>query len=304
MNRNFDSDRNLAKIYQYLKKEKKAPGRIGLSLRQVFGGIFKYAVLLFVITTTVLPLLWIVISSFKTNMEVLDSAFTFPKTFSFDSYVTVAKVAKIFLYFSNSAIVSFFSVVFALTVFGMAGYVLARFDFKGKNLIYLLFGTTLLIPQNSMMTPIYLLTKYLHIYDTKIALILVYTAIGLPLSIFILRSYFVTIPQELEESAYMEGASFLKTYCHIILPLSKPALASAGALLFLNYWNEFLFALLLTSSQNNRTLPLALSYFLGQFTYDYPSLFAAIVISVIPSIIIYFLIQERITNSMAGALKE
>jgi raffinose/stachyose/melibiose transport system permease protein len=273
-------------------------------MKLVFG-LIKYGTVLFVIIISVFPILWTLLSSFKNNMEVLDNAFSWPSRFSFDSYVNVWTFAKMPMYYANSIIVSFSSTGLALIIYGMAAYVLARFNFKMKNIIFVTFGLTLLVQQTAMIQPIYYLMKVFGLYDTKLALILVYTGTGLPMSIFIMKSYFSSIPKEMEESAYIEGSSFIHTFFRIMLPLAKPAFVSAGVLIFLHFWNEFYFVLLLTSSESNRTVPLALRYFMGAFTYDYPSLFAALILATFPSIVIYIILQEKISESLvAGALKE
>lgn len=266
--------------------------------------IFEYGMMFFLLAISVLPLIWVFISSFKNNMEVLDSPFTWPSKFTLQSYADAIRISKLPVYYVNSLFISTASTFLALFIFAMAAYAVARFNFKGRYLIYIFLSTSLLIPINSMIQPIYFIIKKLQLYDTKIGLIFVYTAFGLPMSFFILRSYFLNIPREIEESAHIDGYGFFGIFTKIILPIAKPALCSAGVMLFLNSWNEFLFALLLTSSEKNRTLPLSLKYFVVNFSYDYPSLFAAIVMIVLPSIIIYVFLQEQIMESIvSGAVK-
>ena len=131
-----------------------------------------------------------------------------------------------------------------------------------------------------------------------------YAALGLPTSLFIFKSYFQSIPKELEEAAYIDGAGFFLTFFVIVFPLAKPGLATGAILQFLTSWNEFMFALILTKSTEVRTLPLALNYFTSQFSFNYTAMFAALTMVILPSIIIYILLQEQITSSMVeGSVK-
>ena len=263
-----------------------------------------YLVMAFVIIICVFPMLWLLLSSFKTNMEVLESAFSLPKTPSFRGYQEAIEISKIHLRYGTSITVSGISTLLSLLIYAMAGYVLARFEFKGKGFVYAMLLSSLLVPGDAMIQPIYRLINKLGLYDTKTALIIVYTAFGMPMALFLLRSSFVDVPKELEEAAYVEGAGFMHTFCQIMLPLVQPALISVAVPTFINNWNELLYALLLTSSEKNRTLPLMLKYFTSSFSFNYPAMFAAMVMYIGPSVLIYILLQEQIMTSMvAGAVK-
>jgi raffinose/stachyose/melibiose transport system permease protein len=270
----------------------------------VLEGGFRYGVLLFVTVISVGPIAWVVLSSFKTNAEVLDSALSWPLSFDFDAYIEALTRTRFFLYFFNSLLVSSLSTIAAVAIFGMAAYVLARYTFRGRDLIYALLISSLLISLVPMQQPITQIIRTLGLYDTLWALVLVYTVRGLPIAVFVLHSFFKSIPRELEEAAVLDGAGFVRIYVNLMLPLARPAMASAGVLIFLNSWNDFLFALLLTQSEETRTLSYALRFFTSMFSYDYPTLFAAVVLTLLPSIVVYVLLQEQIQESLAaGAVK-
>lgn len=264
------------------------------------GQAFRYGILLFVILISLAPFVWVVLSSFKTNAEVLSSALSWPSGFSFTAYVNALTRSRFLLFFFNSLFVSSLATIGAVLVFGMAAYVLARYEFPGRNLIYALLISSILISLIPMQQPILVIIRALRLYDTRWALILVYGVKGLPIVIFVMQSFFKSIPKELEEAAALDGASFLQTYTRVMLPLATPAIASSGVLIFLNSWNEFLFALLLTQSEATRTLSYALRFFVNMFSYDYPTLFAAMFLTLLPSIIIYVLLQEQIHKSLVG----
>lgn len=155
-----------------------------------------------------------------------------------------------------------------------------------------------------MLQPLYLTVNTLGLYDKLIGLIIVYAGFGLPVSLYILSSYFLTIPKEMEESAYLDGASFIKTFFKIILPISKPGFGTAGVMQFLLCWNEFQFAIILTTGNQSRTLPLALYYFKSQFASDYGVMFAATMVVIIPSILVYIVLQKQVVSGLAaGAVK-
>ena len=267
--------------------------------------IFGYGVMLFVIIISLVPFVWTFISSFKTNNEILGSAFSFPTRISFTAYVQAITITKLHLRFVTSLIICVTSTAVALVIYSMGGYVLGRVSFKYKEAVFALLISSLLIPTDAMIQPIYTVINFFGLYDTKMALIVVYTAFALPICLFLLRSFFANIPKEIEESAYIEGAGFYKTFTWIMVPLAQPAIMSAAVLSFLGSWNELLFALLLTSSEKNRTLPLSLKYFVSTFNFNYPPMFAAMVMYMIPSILIYILLQEQIMKSLiVGAVKE
>ena len=267
--------------------------------------ILRYSIMGFVVLISLGPLLWVLLSSFQTSQEILSSALNLPENPSFKGYATAFKYGKILGKFSTSMIVASITTVLAVFFYALAAYVLARFEFRLRVVIFSLLISSILIPGNALIQPIFKLINLLGLYNTKGALILTYTALSMPLCLFLLRSFMLNLPYEMEESAYLEGASFPRTFWSIILPLSKPALMSSAVLTFLGCWHDLLFALLLTSSERNRTLPMAMKYFVQQFTFDYSAMFAALVLYMVPAIIIYIFLQEQIVSGLVGsALKE
>ena len=248
-----------------------------------------------------------VISSLETNGEILSSALNLPANPSLKGYATAFRFARLDLKFVTSLIVAAATTALSLLIYSLAAYALSRFRFRFRlrTLVFTLLISSILIPVNTMVQPVYEMVLRLGLYDTKAALILVYTGFSMPLCLFVLRSYMMHLPFEMEESAYLEGASVPRTFWQIMLPLTQPALVSSAVLTFLGSWNELLYALLLTSSEHNRTLPLAMRYFMQQFTFDFSAMFAALVIYVVPSIILYIVLQEQIMSGIAaGAINE
>lgn len=267
--------------------------------------VLKYVFLILCVITALFPILWVILSSFKTNAEILNSGISLPSKFSFDGYTQALKISPILKYFLNSVIVTSAATVLNVFILAMAGYIFARFNFRGKEAVYFILSLSLIVPMTALLHPVFMTINALGLANTKAGLVLVYTALNLPMSLLILRGTFMTIPKSLEEAAYMDGAGFGRIFFQIMMPVAKSGLTSAAVLTFLNCWNEFTFALILTSSQNARTLPLSLSYFTSQFSFNYTAMFAAITIAVIPSIAVFAVFQEQVVSSLtAGSLKE
>lgn len=250
------------------------------------------------------PIVWVIMSSFKTNAEILSNGIGLPSSLSPDGYISALTISPILKYFGNSVIITVITTVLNVLFLAMAAYVFARARFRGKNLLYFILSLSLVVPTTALLQPVYSVVNTMGLYDTKMGLILVYTAINMPMSLLILRGTFQSIPRALEEAAYLDGAGFLRTFFQIVMPCAKGGLTSAAVLTFLNSWNEFTFALMLTNGQDARTLPLSLSYFTAQFSFNYTAMFAAVTIAVIPSIIVFAVFQEQVVSSLtAGSVK-
>ncbi|MBA2939647.1 carbohydrate ABC transporter permease [Paenibacillus sp. CGMCC 1.16610] len=275
-----------------------------MNIMKYFLLLTKYMFVGLIIVLSVAPFLWVFLSSFKSNMEIMVSSLSLASHFDLSNYEKAFKIAPLARFYLNSVIVAVCGTILNLFILGLSSYVIARFNFRGKNIIIGILSLSLLIPGAALLQPLYLTVKTLGLYDHLFGLILVYAGFGLPTSLFILSSFFLTIPKSLEESAYLDGAGFIKTFYRVILPLSKPGFSTAAVLQFLLCWNEFQFALTLTTGSKSRTLPLALYYFKSQFGSDYGVMFAATIIVIIPSIIVYMIMQEQVVSGLtAGAVK-
>ncbi|MDR1174324.1 MAG: carbohydrate ABC transporter permease [Treponema sp.] len=268
-------------------------------------GKFFIALFLFLIVfVSIMPFLWVLTSSFKTNREILTFSWRFSTGLNLKNYSNAFRIAPIAQYFKNSIFVTFMGIVLNLLFMSMAAYVLARTDFRAKNFFRTLFAMGLLIPGAALLLPLYTSIRAIGLYNNVWGLIVVFTAFGIPTSVFVMSSYFLTIPKEMEESAYIDGAGFVRTYSTIILPLARPAFATAGIMQFLLCWNEFQFSFTLTTGHEARTLPVALYYFKSAFASDYGAMFAAIVLVSLPCIIMYILLQKQVVSGLAsGSVK-
>lgn len=261
---------------------------------------FMYLVELVVILLSVFPILWVVMSAFKTNGEILTSPLALPTSFSLDVFFHLFETYNFPVYFLNSLLAAGVSTLVSLLFYAMGAYVIAKFEFPGRKLLFILFTITLLVPGHSKSQPIFSLVSDLGLFDSIWGVTLVYLSAGMAMSIFVLKAGFMAIPKSLDEAAIIDGAGFMRTFWSINLPLAKSALATAGILMFLGNWNEYYFASLLTHSDSQRTLPIALSFFTSEFSYNYTNLFAALTIVILPGILLYVFAQEQVQASVAA----
>lgn len=262
--------------------------------------IGQYFIMLFVLFISIYPILWVFLSSFKKNPGGL----ALPEQWVFDGYITIFTKLNIAQYFMNSIFVTVISTIISVTIVGMSAYVSARMNFKGKAIITAMFATTLFIPNISISFPIYRFLGNLGLKDSRGGLILIYSGIGIAVTFFIIRSYFLTIPKEMEEAARMDGCGYAATFFKIIVPIAKPGLATAAIMAFLNNWNEFYFASILLKSKDKMTIPALLGQFTTAYSKNLNGMFSAIIISVVPTIIIFCLLSETFVKSLtAGAVK-
>lgn len=266
--------------------------------------LLKYGFMIFFTLIAVGPILWAFLSSFKTYGEINSSALSLPSSFHLDNYKAAFQYAPIAKYFFNSIVIVGSSVLVTVALVAMCAYIISRFEFRMKTLIVLFISASLMLPAQAISQPLFMIFQKLGIFDTRLGLVIVYSAMGIPMSFFVMVSYYKTISTALEESAYIDGASFLQTFFHIILPLAKPGLVTIALLQFINTWNEFYFALMLTSGDTARTVPIALNYYMGTFANNYSALFAAVVMTVLPTILVFIILQRQVMESLtAGAVK-
>ncbi|ABP66313.1 binding-protein-dependent transport systems inner membrane component [Caldicellulosiruptor saccharolyticus DSM 8903] len=250
------------------------------------------------------PFLFMLFTSFKTQSELLSgNTWQIPKQPTVGNFSTVLE-GNFFTYLKNSIIAVSISVVLILIISSMAAFAFSRFKFAFNNVLYSLIIAGMAIPIHVTLIPIYVLTNKIRLYDTVFALIGPYVALSLPMSIFILTEFMREIPIELEEAAKIDGCSMFRLYSDILLPLSTPALITVGIYNGTYLWNEFVFALVLTSSPTKRTLPLGIWDFQAKYGSDIPAIMAFLTLSLLPMLIAYVLGQDKIIKGMmAGAVK-
>ncbi|WP_199619766.1 carbohydrate ABC transporter permease [Paenibacillus alkalitolerans] len=259
---------------------------------------------MFLLAVNMFPLLWILINSLRSDQELNLHPFALPSTPLWSNYAQAWETANLGAYFLNSLFISLLSVLVTLIAGTLASYFLSRFEFKARSFIFMLFVLGMLIPVHATLVPLFIEMKTLNLLNTRLTLLFPYVAFGLPLVIFILVSFMNSFPRELEEAAIMDGSGAMTIFGKIILPMCRPALATAFILTFLNNWNELSFALVLINETKLKTLPLGLALISGQFDNNYTVKMAAFTIVLVPTVLFYVLLQKHVTEGLtAGAVK-
>lgn len=262
------------------------------------------ALLSLVSVTYLYPLLWLIINSLKTDTEMFTDPWSVVPSFQFINYATAWVSGKIGTSFFNSVMVSLISVGLTIVVASMAAFALKRFKWKLSGFVMGVFLIGVMIPIHSTLIPLFMAFNKIKLLNSYISLILPYVAFALPTSIFILGGFMATFPREIEEAAVIDGCSMKGVFWRIIFPLSKSSIATISIFNFVNAWNELMFALIFMSEDRKMTLPVSLTRFKGQYSTSWTIQLAAVVIMVLPSLITYFFLNDRIIKSLTiGAVK-
>lgn len=263
-----------------------------------------FVIFVIVALINIYPLVFSIFCSFKGNLEIFSSFTSLPKRLRFENYITAWKVGNIGRYFLNTIILSVGTLVIAGLFGAMASYVLAKFRFRGKSKIYLLFISGMMIPIQAVLIPLSYIFGKLGIMNNYPVLILLYSAFCFPMTILVLTGFMNGIPTELEEAMVIDGASIFQVFFKMILPLSVPGIVSVSIFNFIQVWNNLLFPLIFISDKNKGTISMGLLAFFGEYSTDYSSSMAGICLTTIPVIIAYVFFQEKIENGlMSGAIK-
>ena len=255
---------------------------------------------------TVFSILWVIASSFKTNRELFQAVWSLPTALQIENYIKAWTVVKMGQYFSNSLIVVLASVFIVLFLSAPVSYILTRVKFKGSGLLLLIFIAGIGIPVQLLYIPLFILLTQIGVINSLWGLGLLYVSLSIPFTVFILSGFFATLPKELEEAATIDGCSDFQVYWKVLLPLASPGLITAAIFNFIFLWNEYQIALVFINDPDLRTLPLGL-YALSnamQYTGDWVGLMAGVVIIMVPTIILYTVLSERmIAGITMGSVK-
>lgn len=254
----------------------------------------------------VFPFAWMVVMSLRTSPEIYAAPYGMPWPPHLDKFVAAFSDFGYATYFKNSILVTVCALVLNILVASMAAYGFARsrFRFALREPIFLAIFIAIMFPPQIILLALYQVMVTYGLYNRLEGLILVYAATSLPLTIYLLRSFFAQIPQEIEDAARIDGCSDFRAFWSVMLPIAKPALTVVTILNAISFWNEFLYAVTFITKQENRTLPLAVMFFLGEAYQDIGMLATGIVIASLPIIVLYLIFSEHFISGMtAGALK-
>ena len=266
--------------------------------------VFVHGFLMLVSLSCLFPLWWAFASSLKTQGTVFNDLSLFPREPHWENYFTAWTKANFGLYFLNSLFYTVTVVIGVILVASMAAYAFSRLQFPGKNIFFLILISTMMIPIPGSFIALYVLLNKLHLVNTRLGYILPQINGGLALGIFLLKTFFDDLPKELEDSARIDGCGRFRVYWHIALPLAKPALAVLAIFNILAVWNEYLLAMLVLGSKELMPLQRGLMVFQGAHITQYSLLMAGIVITVLPVLAVYLILQKHIIKGItAGAVK-
>ncbi|WP_318617152.1 carbohydrate ABC transporter permease [Sporosarcina sp. YIM B06819] len=277
---------------------------IALLKRRTSSQLMLWITLMALLLLITSPILFAILASFKTNIEIFTSPFSLPKSWSFDNIIKAWNLGNFKTYFLNSAFVTIIGMIIVVLVACPAGYAFAQLTFRGNNILFYLILLGMALPVQAIIIPIFYQLRSMGLVDSLSGVTLVSAGLALPFSIFLMRNTFRDVPKELRESSTIDGASEWRTFLSVMLPLAKPGVVALLIFTFMNIWNDFLLPLVLLKSQENFTISLGLYSFQGEQATNYALIFGGTVISMIPSIIVFLIFQRSFVEGMSeGANK-
>ncbi|MBS1906741.1 MAG: carbohydrate ABC transporter permease [Actinobacteria bacterium] len=267
---------------------------------KVVGGV-SHVVLGIWAIIVILPMLWTLLGSFKTTKEIFKSPFGLPANWNFDNYVNAWVKNNFGPMFLNTVIVVGCALILVMLLGAMCAYVLARFSIPGSRVIYYLMLAGLTFPVFLAIVPLFFILQGMGLLNTLPGLIITYVAFALPFTVFFLFSFFKSLPYEIQEAAYVDGASEWRTFFQVMLPMARPGLAAVAIMNFLGLWNQFLLPISLNTNRDNYVLSQGMASFASSAGYqvDFGALFAAVIITIVPVLIVYILFQRQLQGSVS-----
>lgn len=264
--------------------------------------------LIFIIVSliVVVPILWAILTSFKTSTEFLTDAWALPQSIHIQNYINAITEAHMGQYFGNSIFLTAFSLILLFFLVVPSSYALARFIFPFRKGINLLFMAGLFISANCIVVPLFILLKDMHMLDNLLALGVIYAATNLPFNVYLMTGFMKGIEKDYEEAASLDGCGYFQTLWKVVVPLCKPGLITVALFGFMGFWNEYILALTVLTSEGKRTLPVGLQNLMEvqRYATDWGAMFAGLVIVMIPTMIFYALVQKKLTDGVSmGGLK-
>lgn len=271
--------------------------------KKVFLALMQAAMIGYVILI-VYPLFNMVISSFKTTKDIMQKPFALPVELDFSNYVYIWVEKGFGRYFLNSLLFTGAAMVFVVLLGSMAAYGISRYSFKGNTLVYMFFLSGIMLPLKAAIIPLFQIVKGLGVMDTPMSVILIFIAMGLPSTVFILSGFMKTIPEALEQAARIDGCSDLRIYSQIVMPITAPSIALVTIYNAVPIWNDFFFPMVFIQSDRFKTLPVGLSSFIGQHSTKWNLLFTGLSIAIVPMLVLYLFMSKYFIKGMtAGAVK-
>lgn len=294
-------------MYLNIRKEQDCTTQIQKrkNIKPVFNKLIIYAIFIIFTILTIFPLVWLFYSSFKPLIEIIRNTLAFPKHWTFSNYIDAVKIGKLDIYFINSIIYTVVSTASTILFSMMASFAFAKIKNRATPFLHSLFLIGLLISIQVILIPLFIAMRSIGLTDSRLGVIIVYTAINIPFAIYLETEYIKGIPNSVIESAQIDGASYYRIFANIIMPMCAPVLATILIIDTIVTWNEFILVFILTSSDAVRSLPVGIFSFTGVHSSEYGLQFAALVIGIIPLITLYAFLHKQITRGFAtGVVKE
>ncbi|OAB27023.1 sugar ABC transporter permease [Paenibacillus macquariensis subsp. defensor] len=269
------------------------------------GKIVLYAVLVIVAAFQLFPLVWLLLFSLKNNQEVFNlPPMSIPMQPRWENYVKVWNAGNIDVYFFNSVWITIVSTLFTVILASLVTYAITRMKWRGSSLVLGLFMVAMMIPVHSTLIPLFSLFNKIGLTDNPLSLILSYVAFNMPITIMILLGFYYALPKEVEEAAVVDGCSVNRMFFQIVLPMTGSVIATTAIINMINNWNEFIFVNTFISSDHLKTLTVGIQNFIGQYTTDWGAIGATLMISIMPIMIMFLFLSDRIVEGMAaGSVK-
>jgi raffinose/stachyose/melibiose transport system permease protein len=285
-------------------RQEPSPPRPGWRRRVAAFSPGTYLIMAVLVVLTIYPMIWMLLGAFKSLGEFYTNIWGLPEVWRWSNFAQAWSQVQLGQKFINSIIATVGTLILTLPLCSMAGYAFAKVDFPLRRYVYYFMLAGIMIPFGVTAIPVLTTEVSLGLFDTRIGLILVYAAQNLPFGIFLMYSFFQSIPAELEEAGLIDGCNRFKAFIKIVLPLAKPGLATLLIFTGTSVWNEYLMASVLIHQQNLETLPLGLVNFTTAHSTNYPELFAALSIVTAPVVLLYLVAQRQFISGLtAGALK-
>ena len=264
----------------------------------------KYAALSIFAVMCLYPLVWLFLASFKTNQELYFNTWGLPESWSLTNYINAIVKGGVIRYFGNSVIIAVSSVLVTVILATMVSYAIARMKWKLSKAVYGIFILGMTVPIYGLIIPLFSIFKTLGLLNTHLAVIIPQIALGFPMAVFIICGFMRSIPGELEEAAIIDGCSVYRCFGSVVLPIARSSIVTVAGVQFINVWNDLLLPRIFLTDSDKMTLPVGLTNFQAMYSTDYVGMIAAVIITIIPSIIVYILLHRQIMEGMvSGAVK-
>jgi raffinose/stachyose/melibiose transport system permease protein len=279
-------------------------GPVSLVSRRVLKSFGLYLVALAVLAVVIIPLTFSILGGFRTSLQLAADPVALPDPWIWENYRSILTDAAFWRQVRNSTVIALLTVAFVVPTASLAAYVIARYTFKGRELVYGLFTLGLLFPVAVAILPLFITLRDLGLLSNPLGVALPQAAFGLPIAIIVMRPFFRAIPMEVQDAASIDGCGPFRLYWSIMLPLSRPVLSTIAVITIVSSWNAFFLPLLVLVDPNDHTLPIGVNNISTQYSTDYARVLAYTTLAMVPALLFYAIAERQIVGGLTGAVKE